>query len=101
MGAVGVEGGGRWGWGGGIANHIMGHEINPPSPNIWPSLRLTLEELFSLFFFFLVLVPQRFPSTSVTFPLNGSRCSNNGFLPRPAGGSLLKRHPSAAADDTS
>lgn len=41
--ARGEGGGGR---GEGIANHIMGHEINPPSPNIWPSLHLTLKELF-------------------------------------------------------
>lgn len=30
---------------GDIENHITGHEINPPSPNIWPSLSLTLKLL--------------------------------------------------------
>lgn len=34
--------------GGVIANHIMGHEINPASPNIWPSVSLTLKPLFTI-----------------------------------------------------
>lgn len=32
--------------GGVIANHIMGHEINPASPNIWPAVSLTLKPFF-------------------------------------------------------
>lgn len=34
--------------GGVIANHIMGHEINPASPNIWPTVSLTLKALFTI-----------------------------------------------------
>lgn len=34
--------------GGVNANHIMGHEINPASPNIWPTVSLTLKPFFTI-----------------------------------------------------
>lgn len=92
---MGGGGGGRGGGARGIANHIMGHEINPPSPNIWPSLRLTLKELF---LFFLVLALND-PVHLRHLPTERLPLFQQWLPARP--GSLLKRHPSAsAADDT-
>lgn len=57
--------------GGDIANHIMGHKINPPSsPNIWPLPSLTLKLLFNLDF--IKTPPPSYPKEQVWHYNNSS-----------------------------
>lgn len=65
--------------GGDTANHIMGHEINPASPNIWPSHSLTLKLLFTSLHEDFIKTPS-VTSKRASLTLQQWRCRGNNSI---------------------